>query len=67
MVFLYTLFLALHCLEQFDGEAEYDCDDGRERHTAECDRAERDAGVADADAEYDGGQDEVDGFVVIDF
>lgn len=60
-------FLALYHLEKFDGETEDDGNDSRECHTAKRDRAECDAGVADADAEYDGSQDKVDRFVVIDF
>ena len=61
------LFFALYSLKKFDREAEYDGNDGRECHASKGDRAEGDAGIADADAEYDGSQDEVDRLVVIDF
>lgn len=61
------LFFVLYSFKKFDRKTEYDSDDGCECHTAERDRAEGDAGIADTDTEYDGGQNKVDGLIVINF
>lgn len=52
---LFGFFFALYGLDEFDRKAEDDGDNSGKCHTAKCDSAEGNAGIADTDAEYDRG------------